>query len=140
MRDFDDMAPRYEPLPVILFGAGQTIRTRRTLVSINNTATDVATFTGFPSKYLVSAMRVYDSSADLSVSLATLGLYTGAGATGPGVVIAATMTGLTAPEKVLPMTIAVPDVLTAPTLYLHNGVPHGGAATVTVQLEIIDLS
>lgn len=124
-----------------------SIRQKRTLVTINSASSDVATFSNLPSKYTITAFRIYDASADLTTSAATIGLYTAA--SGGGTVISAlsTLHALTAANIALKMTIPTvkgiyDDAIcyTSSTLYVYNGTAHGAAATITAQLEIIDLS
>lgn len=91
-------------------------------------------------KYIVRRMTCTNSSADLSSSLARIGAYTGAGASGTAVVTPATATELSAPTKFGDRTIAVvADTLTASTLYVRVGVAHGSAATCDVYFELQSL-
>lgn len=120
-----------------------SVRTRwiKTAVAINGTNTDQATITGLPAKYRVTRMMVFDPSADLSLNIATVGLYTAAGAGGTAVVVPALITGLTGATKFADMTLAVAaDYLTASTLYVRNAVASLTAQTVSVLVEIIDLT
>lgn len=104
-----------------------------------NSAGGESTFIGLPAKYLVVALRAFDSSA--VPVLATAGLFTATGGGGTAVVSLATLTGLTTPTKISAMTIAVPaDYLTASTLFLRNGTAQGSALLVSFQLEILDLT
>lgn len=130
-----------KPRSASQFGMGGTLRQKRTAVSVNSALTDVAAFSGLPAKYIVTGFRVFDASTTLAASLATLGLYAASGGGGSAVVAPSTMTALSSATKVLGMTIALPNTYqTSSTLYVRNVVANGSAATVTVQLEIIDLS
>lgn len=106
-------------------------------VTINSAATDVHTFV-FPAgvaKWGLARLRVYDTSTTLAVSIATLGLYTGAGGTGTNLVVLATLTSLTSATKFVDMTLAVTaDYQTATSVYLRCGTAHGSAATVNAAL------
>lgn len=127
--------------PITVFSKGQTLRYKATGITINSAGTDVATFTGLPAKYLVTGFRVFDSSVNLGSSSATVGVFTATGGGGTTIVTAAVLTALTAAAKVLGMTIAVTtNYQTAATLYVRNVIAHGSPATVSVQLEILDLS
>ncbi len=133
-------APAAKP-PVALFGQGATLRQKRTAVTIASANTDVATFTGLPSKYLVTGFRVYDTSTSLALSIATVGLCTASGGGGTVMVSPAVLTSLASPDDTFSMAIILPNAYQiAPVLYVRNVVSHGSAATVTFQLEILDLS
>ncbi len=129
----DNWSPNYHKL----------VRPKESLVSINSAATDVATFTGLPSKWRLRKLTVYDASTSLSASIATLGCYTGAGATGSALVALGLITALTGATKTLDMTLAAiagTDHQTGSSLYIRCGVAHGSAATVSIAIEIEDLS
>lgn len=111
-----------------------------TLLNINQTNTDIGTITGLPAKYRVVKVSVYDASISLVASLATVGLFTAAAGGGSGLVALALIQALTATTKITDMTVVGTDYQTAATLYLRNGVAHGGAATVSVAIEIEDLT
>ena len=88
-------------------------------------------------------MTVFDASTSLAISLATIGLYSGPGATGSAIAALALVTGLTGAAKTVDMTlasIAGSDCQTGSAIYVRCGVAHGSAATVTVVLEIEDLT
>lgn len=87
------------------------------------------------SKWAPSRLRIYDASTSLGASLATLGLYTGAGGTGTTLVTPALLTSLTSATTFLDMTLAVTSAYqTATTIYLRNVIAHGGAATCNAVL------
>lgn len=144
--------PEYDYAPAAFtandsFTQGRTFRQKRTAITINSAASDVATFENLPSKYMVTRFAVYDASADLTASAATIGLYTAASAGGDEIATLSTIQALTASGMVLNMTIPTASGIyddakyyTAPSLYVYNGTAHGSAATITAQLEIIDLS
>lgn len=86
-------------------------------------------------KYTVRRVVITNPSTSLAASLATLGVFTGAGATGITVVSLATMTALTSATKFIDAVIAatpLTDVLTAAQLFIRTGIAHGSAATVDV--------
>lgn len=86
-------------------------------------------------KWGLVRLRVYDASTSLAVSVATLGLYTGAGGTGTALVAPATLTSLTSATKFVDMTLSVTaDYQTATTIYVRNVIAHGSAATCGVGL------
>lgn len=102
-------------------------------ISLNGTNVDAATITVSAPKYYIDHIDVTNASTSFGASLATLGVYTGAGATGTTVVTLATLTALTAASKMTRPTLALTtDSLTAATLYIRNGVTFGSAATVDV--------
>lgn len=136
---FNDFSPANKPTQS-LFGVGNTLRQKRINVNLNSAATDVETISGFPSKYWITGFRVFDTSTSLAASAATLGVFTSSGGGGTTIVTPATLTALTTAANVTQMTIATSNYQTAQTLYIRNGAAHGSAATVTVQIEIIDLS
>lgn len=125
--------------PVV--AANKILRYTKTTVSISANNVDTTTFTGLPAKYRVRKFSVFDSAV---VPIAgTLGLYTGAGATGANLVVLATLVALTAPSKITDMALAAiagTDYQTGPILYVRNGTANVAACTVTVALEIEDLT
>lgn len=113
-----------------------------TSVSINASATDVGVIYGLPGKWRVRKFTAYDASTSLAVSIATLGLYTGAGGTGTVLAALAAMTALSGVSKCWDFSLAAgasSDYQTGGALYIRCGVAHGSAATVTVILEIEEL-
>jgi hypothetical protein len=121
---------------------GKIIRKIVTGVSINAVA-DAATFTGLPAKWRLRKLSIFDVSTSLAISTATLGLYTAAAAGGSALVALATMTALTGATKVQDSTLAAiasTDYQTGATAYLRCGIAHGSAATVSVAIEIEDLT
>lgn len=104
-------------------------------VNVNSAAADVATFTGLPARYQIMSLTAY--AASVSLTLATLSLYTGAGGTGTGAVVAFALAPLSANTKLVDCTLAVTaDVFTAATLYVRNVLAQGAAATIRLALQI----
>jgi len=121
---------------------GKILRYSASSVNINAVA-DAASFAGLPAKWRLRKLTVYDASTTLATSLATVGCYTGAGATGSALAALALITGLTAAAKCADLTLAAiagTDYQTGSTLYIRCGVAHGSAATVSVAIEIEDLT
>lgn len=86
-------------------------------------------------KWGLVRLRVYDASTSLAASIATLGLYTGAGGTGTALVAPATLTSLTSATKFVDMTLSVTaDYQAVTTVYVRNVTAHGLAATCNVAL------
>lgn len=108
-----------------------------TAIPLNQANTDVATFTGLPAKYIVTAFRLYDASG--TPVLATIGLRTAASGAGTAMVTAATVTALTSAGATLPMAVAVTDYQSAATLYVRTVVANVAAVTVSAMLEIVEL-
>ncbi len=121
-------------------GPAKIVRKVVTLVNCNQTNTDAATFTGLPAKYRLTKVAVFDASTSFAVSLCTLGIYTAAAAGGTNLVVLATLTSLTGATKVADMTVVTTDYQTAATLYARVGVTFGGAATVSIAIELEDLT
>lgn len=120
----------------------QGFRSRRyvlTGVSVNAAASDVGSFAGLPAKYLVLGLRGFDAS--ISLTTATIDLRTAAAGAGTALVSAQALAALTAASKVASLTLAVTDTYqTAATLYVRNVTAQGAAATVSLVLEILDLT
>ena len=122
--------------------SGQILRYKVTGASINAVA-DAATFSGLPAKWRLRKLTVYETSTTLATSIATVGAYTGAGATGNALAALGLITGLTAAAKTADLTLAAlagTDYQTSANLYIRCGVAHGSAATISVAIEIEDLS
>ena len=108
-------------------------------IPINSANTDVGNFIGLPTKYRVRSLTAFDASG--TPILGSLALYTAAAAGGTNLVAAATITALTAASKFFDFTLAVTaDYQTATTLYLRNVIANAAAVTVSVRLEIEDLT
>lgn len=101
------------------------------------------------SSYICRRMTIFNASATMAASSATIGAYTAAAAGGTAIVTPATATGLTAASKFNDRTIAASaDILTStaytpttggPTqygLFVRVGVAHGSALTCKVVFEL----
>lgn len=109
----------------ILLGAAKS-------VNINSAGTDTTAAIG-ATKYAVRRVVVTNASTSLGLSLATIGVYTGAGASGSTVVAPAVLTTLSSSSKYVDMSIALSsDTLASTPLYIRNVIAHGSAATVDV--------
>jgi hypothetical protein len=117
-----------------------SIRTYRlTGQSLNAAAGDLSPFAGLPSKYKLRAVRVYDANA--VPVLAQLGLYTAAAGGGTAIVAPTTLTGNTSAAKIVDLTIAdTTTYKTATTLYPRRVVSQGSSLTVSIEIEIEDLT
>lgn len=103
-------------------------------VSINAANTDV-TVSVKASLYIVRRVIITNASVTLAASLATVGVFTGAGGTGTVVVTPAVLTGLTVSAKLSDMALALTSsTLAVSTLFIRNVIAHGSAATVDVYL------
>ena len=110
-------------------------------VNLNSVA-DTPVYLPF-SRCQVTSVKLANVSTTLAASSATIGLYSGPGATGTAIVTPATATALTGPDVVDNRTLAS-TALTGGTqvnnnlrqLYVRVGVAHGSAATVDVLIEV----
>lgn len=101
-------------------------------LNLNNAGSDNAVAIPF-AKYIVRRVVVTNPSGSLAASVATFGVFTGAGGTGTTVVTASTLTTLTGATKFVDMIIALTvDTLTAATLFLRNIIAHGSSMTCDV--------
>lgn len=116
------------------------VRRIATGVSINAANTDVATFANLPAKCRLRKMTVFEASTSLAISAATIGAYDAAAAGGLALVTPALITGLTAATKCQDMTVIATDYSTTGTVVIRNAIAHGGAATVSVAIEVEDLT
>jgi hypothetical protein len=135
----------------VAFAAGPTTQAvnspAQSLANLTARAVDLHTATGdvasfaipsYVTAYQVSSFKITNCST--TPVLASLGLFTGAGATGTTVVTAATITGATAATVVLSQTIASSARLTAATLFVNLGVANVAALTCDMKVNIDDLS
>ncbi len=107
---------------------------KATSLNLNQTNTDNAV-TVAGAKYVVRKVVVTNCSTSLAISAATIGVFTSTGGGGTTVVALGLLTALTAATKYIDMTLALTtDTLSAATLYVRNGVTHGGAATCDVYI------
>lgn len=113
---------------------------RSKTVSINAGAnTDAATITGLPARYIVR--RITFENASSTPTLATVGVFTGAGGTGTTVVTAQALSSLNAVTVFLDATLAISTtVLTSSSLTIRNIVAAGSAMTVDVTIEVTPLT
>jgi len=121
------------PAPTL---ANLTVRT----IDLHTATGDVATIAipSYVTAYQVTAFKLTNCSA--TPILASVGLFTGASASGTTVVTSATITGATAATVVLSQTIASSARLTAATLYINLSVANALALTCDLKVDIDDLS
>ncbi len=110
---------------------------RATGLNVNQTNTDIGSFTGLPSRYIVDAL--YFDNASATPTLSTVSLRTAAGGAGSAIVNAQALISLISSTTLLGATLAIQAVQTAPTLTLRAVVAAGGVATVDATLIIIPL-
>ncbi len=108
-------------------------------VPINSIA-DAATIAipSYVTAYQVTVFKITNCSG--TPVLGTVGLYTGAGATGTTVVTPTTITAASSSSVVLSQTIASSVRLTAATLYIRVSVANTAAVTCDMKVAIEDLS
>lgn len=119
----------------------RTLRFTTTGINVNSAATDVGTLSSLPAKWRFVKFTAYDASTSLTT--ATVDLRTATGGGGTALVSAAGMASCTAAAKFQDLTAAAvtgTDYQTATTLTIRNVTAQGSAATVSFQLEIIDLT
>lgn len=109
-------------------------------VDLHTATGDVATIAipSYVTAYQVASFKITNCSA--TPVLASLGLFTGAGATGTTVVTPATITGATAATVVLSQTIASSARLTSSSLFVNLSVANVAALTCDIKVNIDDLS
>ena len=106
-------------------------------INLNSATTDhLIPIPSALSKYIVRRVTITNSSIDLSLSLATVGVFTSTGGGGTTIVTLGTVTGLTTSAKYIDFTIAASDTLTSSTIYVRIGVAHGSAATADVYIDL----
>ena len=111
---------------------------RVTSLNVNQTNTDVGTFTGLPAKYIVGALWFDNASA--TPTLSTISLRTAAGGGGNAIVNLQALSTLTSPTVLLSAVLAITNAIqTASTLVLRSVVAAGQAATVDATLLIYPL-
>lgn len=127
----------YTPLSIIGFSL--------TSLNLNNTG-DVATFTGLPSRYLVSSL-VLDNWSTTPSALLTATLRDAATAGGNSLVgsiaglnAIVTATALAAQAFPLASTLGANRSLTASSLYLNVSAANGSALTATGTLFVLKLT
>lgn len=113
-------------------------------VNVNNVG-DTGVYIPF-AKFQITSVKNTNASTDLSLSTATLGVYTAPAAGGTAIVTPATasVTPLSTAAKVANCTLASTDTTsgTAATaggafVYIRCGVAHGSAATVDTLIEVV---
>lgn len=109
-------------------------------VDLHTATGDVATIAipSYVTAYQVTALKIMNCST--TPVLASLGLFTGASATGTTVVTSATITGATSASVVLSATIASTARLTAASLFVNLSVANTAALTCDIKVDIDDLS
>jgi hypothetical protein len=111
---------------------------RATAISVNSANTDVGTFTGLPSKYIVRRLTFDNASG--TPTLATISLRTAASGSGSAIVSGQALAGLSSTAIFLDSTLAIStNTQTANTLYLRNVVAAGSGITCDATLEIMPL-
>jgi hypothetical protein len=111
---------------------------RLTTLNVNQTNTDVGTFSNLPSKYIVRRLTFDNASA--TPTLSTVSLRTATGGGGTAIVNAQALSSLSATTTFVDSTLAVTTtVQTASSLVVRAVAAAGGAATVDATLEITPL-
>ena len=122
-------------------GIVKTKQLKSVALNINQTATDIGTFTGLPAKYRITKLMAYDASINMAANLATTGLFTAPSGGGSALVALALMQTLITPSNFTDMTLAIAgNYRTESTLYIRSGVAAGVAATTSFLLEYVDLT
>lgn len=106
-------------------------------LNINVANTDIGTFTGLPSQYILRRVTAYLASRLIAV--ASVSLFTGAGGTGTNLVNAFVLNTLSTTTFLDLTLVAQTTVLTSSSLVLRNVTPTGAAATCSFQIEISPL-
>lgn len=108
---------------------------RLTGLNINQTNTDIGTFTGLPAKYIVRRLTFDNASA--TPTLSTVSLRTATAGGGTAIVNAQALVSLNGATVFLDSTLAVTaNTQTASSLVLRAVAAAGLASTVDVTLEI----
>lgn len=107
-------------------------------VDVNQSNTDVTTFTGLPSKYAVT--RFWSIANTGVATSATVALRTASGGGGDAVVANVALASLSSSDAIQQHTVAIQSQLTGATLYVRVTTPAGVAAAVDFLLEVMDLS
>lgn len=128
-------------VPALIKAVDRSMTFQITGVNVNSAAADVGTFSGLPTKWRLMRITVFEASANLT--LATIDVRTATGGGGTALVSAFSMATLTATTKYVDATLAAAgttDYQTTTILTVRNVTAQGGAATVSILLEIQDLS
>lgn len=108
-------------------------------LNVNQVNTDIGSFTGLPSRYIVRRFTWENCSA--TPTLATVDLRTAAAGGGTAIVSAQALAALSASTTFLDSTLAVvATVQTASTLTIRGVAAAGGASTCDASLEITPLN
>ena len=111
---------------------------RATGLNVNQTNTDIGSFTNLPSRYIVRRLTVDNASA--TPTLSTVSLRTATGGAGTAIVNAQALSGLTAATTFLDSVLAVTtSVQTTSTLTIRAVAAAGAPATCDFTLEITPL-
>jgi hypothetical protein len=127
--------------PVV--AANKILRYTKTGLSLASSNTDVALFSGLPAKWRLRKLTIYDASTNLAASAALIGLFTGAGGTATTLVAPAVVTQLVQNTRTVDMALAgaaAADYQTVPIVYGRVTIANAGAATLTMAIEIEDLT
>lgn len=107
-------------------------------LNVNQTATDIGSFTNLPARYIVR--RLYFENASTTPALSTVDLRTASGGGGTAIAAAVALSSLTTSSTLLDATLAVTSsVQTVPTLTLRAVAAAGTASTIDVTLEVVPL-
>lgn len=108
---------------------------RATALNVNQANTDIGTFTGLPTLYIVRRLTFNNASA--TPTLATVALRTAAAGAGTAIVTAQALSTLSAASTFVDSTLAVTTATqNSATLVLRAVAAAGVAATVDATLEI----
>ena len=121
-------------------GSSNTLTFTTASLDVNQTNTDVGTFTGLPAKYNV--VRFIGHSPTGTPASALAGLFTSTGGGGNEIVTPIACTGLATADAVKHFSVAGAATLlsfTASTLYVRVSTAAGAAATVKFLVEVIEL-
>lgn len=119
----------------------KTLQYILTGVDVNSAGADVGTFTGLPAKYIIRKLTAFDASTGLT--LAAIDLRTASGGGGTTLVNGFVLSALTGATSYVDCTLATAAATTYQTgtsLFVRNTIAQGGAATISLCLEIEVLS
>jgi hypothetical protein len=112
---------------------------RLTAQNVNQTLTDLGSFTGLPASYRVRRLIALNGS--ISLTLATVDLRTAAAGAGTAIVAAQALSPITGAGLAIDLTLAVTTgIQTASSLVMRAVTAQGAAATCDFLLEIDDLT
>lgn len=120
-------------------GGNRTKTFRLTGVNLNQTATDLGSFTGLPASYVVRRLTALNGST--SLTLATLDLRTAAAGAGTAIAATAALAAITGAAIAADVTLAITTgIQTASSLVARVVTGQGAPATCDLILEIADLT